>query len=160
MGTSSRNVHAMLGYNSRLDEIQAAFLNIKLPYLDKINEHKTKLAEIYRNRLEQVILPAKTDEDDRHVYHVFNIRHVERDDLRNYLLKNEVRTEIHYPTPPHLQTAAIAVFEADQGKYPISEKIHNTTLSLPISYGHTESDIENVCELINSYFEKNHRISN
>jgi dTDP-4-amino-4,6-dideoxygalactose transaminase len=82
------------------------------------------------------------------VYHIFNIRHQKRDELRNYLLKNDVKTEIHYPISPNKQKALEGIVE---GCFPISEEIHNTTLSLPLSYYHTENDIVKVVETLNKF---------
>ena len=88
------------------------------------------------------------DKDYYDVYHIFNIRHPRRDDLKEFLLKNKIQTEIHYPIAPHRQKALKGLFN---GEYPISEEIHKTTLSLPISYCHTEDDIFRVVECINSF---------
>ena len=82
------------------------------------------------------------------MYHIFNIRHPKRDVLREYLLKNGIKTEIHYPIPPHKQRAMQGILK---GEYPISEEIHHTTLSLPISYGHSEDDICQVIEIMNKF---------
>ena len=138
-----------MGFNSRLDELQACFLNIKLKSLDEIISHKRKLAEVYFNELDtKFILPSRSD-DYFDVYHIFNIRHEHRNDIRNYLLENGVRTEVHYPVAPHRQEAIRHVFAEDS--YPISEEIHATTLSLPISYMHNEHDVVRVAELLNKF---------
>lgn len=148
-GSHKKYYNEYIGYNSRLDELQAALLSVKLKYLDKINEHKRKLAKIYFENLnsKKFILPA-VHPDYYDVYHIFNIRHSERDRLREYLLENGVKTEIHYPCPPHKQKAMQGILE---GEYPVSEEIHSTTLSLPISYFHTEEDILKVCEVLNKF---------
>ncbi|MCS6955477.1 MAG: DegT/DnrJ/EryC1/StrS family aminotransferase [Candidatus Calescibacterium sp.] len=135
-----------IGYNSRLDEIQAAFLRVKLRYLDNIISHKRKLAKIYLEYLSDEVIKPVVEEDFFDVYHIFNIRHERRDQLREYLAKNGIITEIHYPIPPHKQKALSGVVD---GCYPISEEIHSTTLSLPISFHHTEDDIYRVVEAIN-----------
>ena len=137
-----------IGYNSRLDEIQAGFLSVKLKYLDKINSHKKSLADIYFQGLKKdFILPFKSAECDD-VYHIFNIRHPERDKLKEFLLKNGIKTDIHYPIPPHKQNAMKGIFSEN---YPLSEEIHGTTLSLPISFGHTKDDISKVIETLNKF---------
>jgi len=82
------------------------------------------------------------------VWHIFNVRHPKRDDLKDYLLKKNIKTEIHYPIPPHKQKAMRVIIE---GEFPISEEIHNTTLSLPISFFHTEDDIYKVVEVMNRF---------
>jgi dTDP-4-amino-4,6-dideoxygalactose transaminase len=139
------------GVNSRLDEIQASFLQIKLQNLDDINNYKRKLASIYRSYLNKtdLILPVE-DHNYFDVYHIFNIRHNKRDEIKEYLLSKNIKTEIHYPIPPHRQNAMKNIFNE---QYPISEEIHSTTLSLPVSYGHTESEIETTAKELLSYFK-------
>ena len=145
-GTKYRNDY--IGYNSRLDEIQAGFLSVKLNYLDKINSHKKKIAELYFTGLkEDFILPFKSEECSD-VYHIFNIRHPKRDELKEFMSKNCIKTDIHYPIPPHKQKAMRDIFDDN---YPISEEIHRTTLSLPISFGHTENDILKVIDTLNRF---------
>lgn len=147
-GSTKKYHNDYIGYNSRLDEMQAAFLRIKLIHLDEINEHKKHLAKVYLLELNsRVILPI-VQEDIGDVYHIFNIRHEKRDDLKNYLLKNNIKTEIHYPVPPHKQKALIGLTDKN---YPIAGEIHNTTLSLPISFFHTEKDILAIAHMINSF---------
>jgi len=150
-GSSQKYQFDYVGYNSRLDEIQAAFLRIKLKFLDEINSHKRKLAKIYFENLTDDVIKPAINKDFFDVYHIFNIRHKDRDKLRNYLLEKGIKTEIHYPIPPHKQKALVCLVD---GVYPISEEIHNTTLSLPISYSHTEEEIYKVCDVISSYFKK------
>ena len=139
----------VVGYNSRLDEIQAGFLSIKLKKLDEINSHKRKLAQLYLVNLKSDFIKPTVDDDYFDVYHIFNIRHPNRDALREYLLNNEIKTEIHYPIPPHKQKAMIGVI--DNESFPISEEIHKTTLSLPISFFHTETDVYKVIEVLNKF---------
>ena len=147
-GSRVKYVNEYIGFNSRLDEIQAGFLSIKLSSLNKINEHKRKLANIYLKNLKPDYIKPIVDKDHYDVYHIFNIRHPKRDQLREYLLKYGIKTEIHYPIAPHKQKAMQKIIK---GHYPISEEIHATTLSLPISYFHTEEDIYQVIEVLNSY---------
>ena len=148
-GSDIKYYNEIPGYNSRLDEMQAGFLSIKLKKLDQINEHKRKLAEIYfQNLKEDFILPLH-DKEHFDVYHIFNIRHEQRDKLKEYLLKNEIKTDIHYPVPPHKQKAMKEFIK--EKDFPLSEKIHNTTLSLPISYFHSAEDIERVIAVINKF---------
>jgi dTDP-4-amino-4,6-dideoxygalactose transaminase len=147
-GSKVKYVNDYVGYNSRLDEIQAGFLSIKLSALNKINEHKRKLAKLYLENLESEFIKPVVDKDYYDVYHIFNIRHSRRDQLKEYLLKHDIKTEIHYPIAPHKQKAMQGIIE---GKYPISEEIHATTLSLPISYFHTEEDIYRVIKILNSF---------
>ena len=148
-GSKIKYYNDCIGYNSRLDEIQAAFLRIKLRKLDEINSHKRKLAKIYLENLKDEFIKPIVSENISDVYHIFNIRHPERDRLKDYLLKNGVQTEIHYPIPPHKQKALQGIL--DDYHFPISEEIHNTTLSLPISYFHTEHEISKVIEVLNDF---------
>ena len=136
-----------IGYNSRLDEIQAGFLSIKLKILDDINNHKRMLANLYHENLTNKVITPDINKDYFDVYHIFNIRHEDRDKLRKCLLENDIKTEIHYPVAPHKQKAMHKILK---GEFPISEEIHRTTLSLPISYFHTKEDVLRVCTVINT----------
>lgn len=148
-GSSAKYVFDEVGYNSRLDELQAAFLSVKLKYLDKITAHKQKLAAVYLRELKSDFILPSIQAGFVDVYHIFAIRHPERDRLKKYLLDNGIGTEIHYPIAPHQQKAMEGIL-SDDG-YPISEEIHQTILSLPISYGHTEEDIARVVEVMNRF---------
>jgi len=148
-GSEVKYYNKYIGINSRLDEIQAIFLRIKLRKLDNINKHKRSLAEIYFNNLNDEIIKPIQNENYYDVFHIYNIRHRLRDRIRSYLLEKGIKTEIHYPVPPHLQEGYKNHFMND--KYPISEEIHNTTLSLPISFFHKEKDILEVCDEINKF---------
>lgn len=148
-GSSQKYINDIIGFNSRLDELQAGFLSVKLQYLDEINEHKRNLAQIYFKELpEDIILPV-VEPGFYDVYHIFNIRTQHRDKLRQYLLGRNIKTEIHYPVPPNQQKAMSTILD---GTYPISEEIHSTTLSLPISYCHDQKDVLNICGAINEFF--------
>jgi len=148
-GSSVKYVNELIGYNSRLDEIQAGFLSIKLKKLNEINTHKRFLAGIYLKSLKNDFIKPDVQKDYFDVYHIFNIRHPKRNELKEYLLKNNIKTEIHYPIAPHKQEAMKGVFGKEI--YPISEEIHQTTLSLPISYFHTEKDIIKVIDVMNKF---------
>lgn len=147
-GSKIKYQNDYIGYNSRLDEIQAGLLSVKLKYLDKINRHKRDLAAIYLKELKDDFIKPSVSSDYFDVYHIFNIRHPKRDELKEYLLENDIKTDIHYPIPPNKQKAMEGIII---GEYPISEEIHRTTLSLPISFGHTEDDIYKVVETINKF---------
>jgi len=148
-GSFKKYENELVGLNSRLDEIQAAFLLVKLKYLDKINTHKKKLAGLYLDNLKSDFIKPIVHKDYEDIYHIFNIRHPERNSLRKYLQKNEVGTEIHYPIALNKQKAVQGILK-DQ-PIPIAEEIHHTTLSLPISYCHTEDDILRVIEVMNKF---------
>jgi len=147
-GSEVKYKNDYIGYNSRLDEIQAALLSVKLKFLNEITVYKRKLAKIYLTELKTDFICPFVSDDYYDVYHIFNIRHVKRDELKAYLLKHGIKTEIHYPIPPHKQPAMQRIIS---GNYPISECIHKTTLSLPISFGHTEEEVYRVVKIMNNF---------
>jgi dTDP-4-amino-4,6-dideoxygalactose transaminase len=149
-GSEKKYYNKFIGRNSRLDDIQAMFLNIKLPSLDNINKHKIKLAEIYHNTLTNEIIKPIFKNDGTHVYHIYNIRVEERDKLKSYLYDHNIKTEIHYPVSPNNQEGYAKLFK--DKIYPISELIHSTTLSLPISFSTTEEEVLRVANTINNYY--------
>ncbi|QNK63165.1 DegT/DnrJ/EryC1/StrS family aminotransferase [Pedobacter sp. PAMC26386] len=148
-GSEKKYHNGVVGYNSRLDELQASFLRIKLPYLNEINQHKRKLADIYFTHLNDSFIKPKLDTQFYNVYHIYNILHPEREKLKQYLADHQIATEIHYPIAPHNQ---VAMKNHLAGKhYPISTEIHRTTLSLPCSFAHTEDDILQVTKIMNQF---------
>lgn len=148
-GSNIKYQNELAGFNSRMDEIQAALLKIKLKHLDDINSHKRNLAKIYSENLKDDFIKPVIDKDYYDIYHIYCIRHPKRNELKDYLLKNEIKTEIHYPIPPYKQNATKGFWESET--FPVSDEIHNTILSLPISYGHTEDDIYKVIEVMNKF---------
>lgn len=148
-GSDVKYYNEIVGYNSRLDEMQAAFLSVKLKRLNEINEHKRKLASVYLENLKNDFIMPVVQEDYFDVYHIFNIRHEKRDALKAYLLDNNIKTEIHYPVSPSRQKALAGML--DNYDFPISELIHSTTLSLPVSFYHTESNVNRVVEVMNKF---------
>ncbi len=148
-GSRIKYYNEVIGVNSRLDEIQAGFLRIKLRHLDQINEHKRKLAKIYLAKLNDQFIKPVNQPCFFDVFHIFNIRLNHRDQLKSFLLEKNIHCEIHYPVSPNKQEAMKGII--DHIETPISEKIHNTTLSLPISFGHTEEDIHIVCDVMNKF---------
>jgi dTDP-4-amino-4,6-dideoxygalactose transaminase len=151
-GSRVKYYNELIGFNSRLDEVQAAFLAIKLKSLDAINTHKRNLAELYLRGISDDFIKPLVDKDYFDVYHIFNIRHTGRDRLQQYLLSMQIKTEIHYPVSPNKQTAMKGIL--DHFACPLSEEIHRTTLSLPISYFHTEADIRKVIGALNGFQTK------
>lgn len=147
-GSKQKYVNIYPGVNSRLDEVQAAFLNVKLKHLDSITEHKRELAQLYFDKLPSSLVLPERHPDYFDVFHIFQIRHPRRDELRSYLLEKGVKTEVHYPIPPHRQQALEGMFE---GEYPIAEAIHSQVLSLPISYATTKEEVLTVCNVIASF---------
>jgi dTDP-4-amino-4,6-dideoxygalactose transaminase len=149
-GSKKKYYNEIIGINSRLDELQAGFLRIKLIYLDKINSHKNKLAAIYNEELpENKFIKPLIEKNYYHVYHIYNIRHNERDRLKAYLEKNGIKTDIHYPVAPNKQKAMSGIL--DEQETPIAQEIHSTTLSLPLSFCHSESEILSVCKVLKKF---------
>ncbi len=141
-----------IGMNSRLDEVQAGFLNVKLPALDLINDHKRSLAAIYDEHLDKRYQKPSHQPGYHGVYHIYNVYYEKRDKLRDFLKQYEISTEIHYPIPPYRQKALTGMFNPNE--FPLSDKMHASTLSLPISYFHTKEDILIVCEIMNQFMHK------
>jgi dTDP-4-amino-4,6-dideoxygalactose transaminase len=148
-GSEVKYYNDEVGYNSRLDELQAAFLSVKLKSLNKITDHKRKIAGIYHDNLKNDFIKPNVHGDFFDVYHIYNIRHPKRDAIREFLLKNDIRAEIHYPVAPNKQKALQEIFTGKS--FPISEEIHDTTLSLPCSVCHSEDDIYKVVEVLNKF---------
>lgn len=146
-GSDRKYHHIYKGVNSRLDELQAAVLDIKLPHLDADNRRRREIAAYYRQNITnpKIILPQTYDEN-AHVWHIFAVRTQERDKFQQYLTERGVQTLIHYPTPPHKQGA---YQEWSSRSYPLSEEIHRTELSLPISPVMTDEEVKRVEEIIN-----------
>lgn len=150
-GSSKKYHNVDIGMNSRLDELQAAFLRVKLKKLDTINSHKRVLAQVYLSELKNVIKPVVSD-DFFDVYHIFNIRTSRRDDLKKHLEDMGVKTEIHYPITPADQIAMKGICD-DQDSV-IAREIHKSTLSLPISFIHSKNEAIIISELINRFISK------
>lgn len=148
-GSSKKYVFKYIGRNSRLDEIQAAVLDIKLKHLDEDNALRKKVAKYYIEKIKHpdIILP-KMENWDRHVFHIFPIRCNRRDELQNYLSANGIQTIIHYPIPPHKQEC---YKEWNDLSFPITEQIHNEELSLPMSPVMTIREIEEIVSRINEF---------
>ncbi|AIT09025.1 aminotransferase [Candidatus Francisella endociliophora] len=148
-GSHKKYKNLYKGTNSRLDEIQAAMLGVKLRYLDKDIEYRRNIAKYYLSNInnQEIILP-KIRNKDSHVWHVFVIRTENRDRLQKYLLEKGIQTVIHYPIAPHHQDA---YKEWNNDNYPISEQIHNQVLSLPIGQHLSMIDIEKIVKEINTY---------
>lgn len=148
-GSSAKYVHDVPGVNSRLDELQAALLRVKLRHLDAWNAARQATAERYSAALREVGLPAVLPGAEP-VWHLYVIQHDQRDALQTWLTEQGVHTLIHYPTPPHLQQAY-----ADQGwregSFPVSEALHRRVLSLPIGPHLTEEHEQRVIDAVNAF---------
>uniref|UniRef100_UPI00404920ED DegT/DnrJ/EryC1/StrS family aminotransferase n=1 Tax=Flavobacterium sp. TaxID=239 RepID=UPI00404920ED len=152
-GSSVKYVHDQIGYNMRIDEIQAGFLNIKLSYISEWNEQRNAIANKYvlgLANIQQLILP-ETASDSTHVYHLFVLRCKKRDELQAYLKEKGITTLIHYPIPPHLQQS-FAYLGFSAGDFPIAEELAATSLSIPLWPMMPDDSITYVIETIKSFF--------
>jgi len=151
-GSREKYVNDFKGFNSRMDEIQAAFLQVKLNYLDAGNKIRRALANYYLQTIKNpsLQLPIIEDplENESHVWHLFVVRTQVRDIFKKYLEENGIQILIHYPIPPHHQKA---YEELNNIHLPITEKIHNEVLSLPLAPIHSFQEIQQVCEAINNF---------
>lgn len=148
-GSRKKYVFDYTGRNSRLDELQAAVLNVKLKYLDTDLVLRKQVAKYYMEQITnpKIVLPIVND-GDAHVFHLFTIRTKRRDELQKYLAENGVQTIIHYPIPPHKQACYPAW---NHLSFPITEQIHAEELSLPMSPVLTQTEIEMVVKLVNAF---------
>ncbi|MFD2938718.1 DegT/DnrJ/EryC1/StrS family aminotransferase [Flavobacterium notoginsengisoli] len=148
-GSEKKYHNEYIGVNSRLDELQAGFLNLKLPNLDTDNEKRQKIAKRYLSEIknDKIELPF-WDFSNNHVFHLFVIRTKNREKLQEYLMQYNIQTLIHYPIPPHKQKAFP---DWNHLSFPITEKIHNEVLSLPMSPVLTESEVDFIIEILNQY---------
>ena len=148
-GSHKKYCNMYKGVNSRLDEMQAAILDVKLAYLDADNARRREIAAFYRKAITNplITLPQTYDENAA-VWHVFTVRTERRDDFQQYLTEKGIQTIIHYPTPPHKQQAYA---EWNERSYPITEKIHREIISLPISPVMTDEEAQNVADVVNAW---------
>ena len=152
-GLEEKYKNQYIGINSRLDELQAAFLNVKVPHLDEENNRRKNIARRYLSEIknDNTTMPF-WDLSDNHVFHLFVIRTRKRQELQRYLLDNGIQTMVHYPIPPHQQKA----FHPETSgwnnlSFPITEKIHNEVLSLPMSPVLTDDEVSLVIEKMNQW---------
>lgn len=148
-GSEKKYENEYIGVNSRLDELQAGFLNLKLPNLNADNDKRRKVAKRYLTEIKnhKIILPF-WDFSNNHVFHLFVIRTENRKELQQFLTQNNIQTLIHYPIPPHQQKAFA---DWNNVSFPITEKIHNEVLSLPMSPVLTDSEVDFIIEILNQY---------
>lgn len=150
-GSAKKYHHIYMGQNTRLDELQAAFLNAKLPLLDKINRERAQIASRYLNEIynKKIILPTVIP-DVEPVWHIFAIKVNERDALKVHLDTSDISYGVHYPIPIHLQPAYEGL-NKKEGSFPAAEEISRTQLSLPIYYGMTDDQVDSVIKAVNSF---------
>jgi dTDP-4-amino-4,6-dideoxygalactose transaminase len=148
-GSEQKYVNDCIGINSRLDELQAAFLNVKLPDLALDNQKRRQIANRYLSEIknDKIVLPFY-DGSVNHVFHLFVIRTENRNELQEYLKENGIQTLIHYPIPPNQQKALNNFIALS---FPITEKIHREVLSLPMSPVLTEAEVKYIIQVINRY---------
>ncbi len=148
-GSKVKYENEIIGVNSRLDELQAAFLNIKLKQLDSENEFRRSMARRYLSEIknDKIIMPT-WDLSQNHVFHLFVIRTSNRMYLQNYLKENGIEIMIHYPIPPHKQKA---LSNWNHLSFSITEKIHNEVLSIPLNSGLKASEIQHIITILNQY---------
>ena len=152
-GSHEKYKNLVPGVNSRLDEIQAAMLDVKLKYLDQETRHRRHIASLYLNGIKNPLIQlplngVSVETNERHVWHLFVIRSNQREALQQYLLDHGVQTLIHYPVPPHKQQA---YKEWNDMSYPISEQIHRESLSLPMGPTLSVADAERIIALCNEF---------
>lgn len=149
-GSHEKYVNKYRGLNSRLDEMQAAVLNVKLPYLDAENAKRRDIAQRYCREINNpaIVLPKLPADNASHVWHLFVVRCKERNRLQQYLTENGIQTLIHYPIPPHKQEA---YGNMNHLSFPVTEAIHNEVLSLPISPVLTEEEVGQVINTLNNF---------
>lgn len=149
-GSNQKYVNIYQGLNSRLDEIQAAVLDVKLKYIDAENKKRREIAALYYTKIknEAIILPQLPVNSEEHVWHLFVIRTTNREHLQKYLMEKDIQTLIHYPIPPHKQKA---YKEWNDLCLPITEKIHEEVLSLPISPAMTAEEVDYVIDMCSAY---------
>ncbi len=148
-GSEVKYQNDFIGVNSRLDELQAAFLNVKLPKLDEDNQRRITIAKRYLAEIknDKIKLPFY-DNSTNHVFHLFVIRTKNRVELQNYLTQNGIQSQIHYPIPPHKQKA---LSQLNNFSFPITERMHDEVLSLPMSPVLSDDEVDFVIKMINQF---------
>jgi dTDP-4-amino-4,6-dideoxygalactose transaminase len=149
-GSEKRYYHDMIGYNARMEGIQGAVLNVKLKYLEKWNQRRREIAKLYSTNLQNVVKP-NTDDDYEQVFHLYVIEHEKRDELQSFLKeKYSIPTLIHYPIPNHLQKG-YEYLGYKKGDFPVTEKLCDEVLSLPIYPEMTDEQVLFVADKINEF---------
>lgn len=151
-GSKEKYYNETVGVNSRLDEMQAALLKVKLKHIDEYTQERQKITLMYLNGINnyKIILPKIKNGDNSHVFHLFVVQTKNRNELQEYLLESKIKTQIHYPVPPHLAECYVKLGHK-HGDYLITEKYANTLLSLPLYNGMTNEEIMFVIDVINKY---------
>lgn len=148
-GSPGKYEHKLKGCNSRLDEIQAAILSVKLACLNEENARRREISKFYRENISNpLVANPQTDSEAAHVWHIYAVRVDQRDRFRDYLARNDIETLVHYPTPPHKQEAYT---ELARLSLPVTENIHRKVVSLPLNPALEDWEIEKIVETVNTY---------
>ena len=149
-GSNEKYVNIYKGFNSRIDEVQAGILDVKLKYIDQENHRRQEIAKRYSNEIQnnKIILPKYPSSQNEHVWHLFVVQTENRYHLQEYLMENQIQTLIHYPIPPHKQKA---YEEYNHLSFPITEKLHDSVLSIPISPVLSDEEVTKIISVLNSY---------
>ena len=150
-GSEKRYYNQVVGYNSRLDEIQAGLLRVKLSHLNELTEERKRIAKRYINEIKNPLIELpKVREKSTHIWHLFVIKCKNRDNLQQYLSEHGIGTVIHYPIPPHM-SEAYKYLGIEKGQLPTTEKYAETVLSIPMYNGMKDEEIEYVIDILNKY---------
>lgn len=150
-GSEKRYYNQVVGYNSRLDEIQAGLLRVKLSHLNELTEERKRITKRYINEIKNPLIELpKVREKSTHIWHLFVIKCKNRDKLQQYLSEHGIGTVIHYPIPPHM-SEAYKYLGIKKGQLPITEKYAETVLSIPMYNGMKDEEIEYVIDILNKY---------
>jgi len=151
-GSSEKYICDLIGTNSRLDELQASILNVKLDYIEHWTRQRIEIANLYTQRLTNLVETPFVNSNCTHVYHLYVIKTDKRDELKEFLQQKGIGTAIHYPIPPHLQKA-YSHLNFKKGDFSIAEKLANQSLSLPIYPGLSDDQVNYICDSITEFFK-------
>ncbi len=151
-GSREKYICDLIGTNSRLDELQASILNVKLDYIEHWTKQRIEIAKLYTQRLTNLVETPFVNSNCTHVYHLYVIKTDKRDELKKFLQQKGIGTAIHYPIPPHLQKA-YSHLNFKKGDFPIAEKLANQSLSLPIYPGLSDDQVNYICDSIIEFFK-------
>lgn len=150
-GQKQKYFHEILGFNSRLDSLQAAILSVKLKNLEKWNLERKQAADLYRQLLGDIVVTPKERGDGKHVYHLFIVKTPQRKKLQDFLQKKGISTVLHYPVPLHLQEC-FKYLGYKKGDFPVAEENSNTIISLPLYPGITKKEVNEVAAAVKQFF--------
>lgn len=149
-GSGEKYHHIYQGFNSRMDELQAAILRVKLRHLDEWTVKRREIAKFYLNNIQNNMIKLPKFSEEENVWHIFPVFCENREDLQRYLQDSGIMTQIHYPIPVHLQQA-YQELGYQKGDFPVTEHLADTELSLPVWYGMTEKEIEEIVSALNQF---------